>query len=365
MAVIAVPPGTGPSLPVSVLVVAGTLVRLRQLEEMIKASGFVVAGAARDAAHAEALAAALRPATVLVDLELFGGGLEAIERIMAVAPTPIIVCGAAAEHPEAAIAAGAVDVVGALDVPANSPLYGEFLCRHLRVASRVKVITHPRARLRPRRPSGGPPLRTESGHAARPSVVAIGASTGGPPALATVLGDLPRDFPAAVLAVQHMAEGFVEGLARWLDEVCPLNVVVAADGERVAAGTVYLAPAGLNLTLRSSFRIELLEPPPAQFHVPGIDTTFISVAHVCRARAVGVLLTGMGRDGALGLRTMRDAGAYTIGQDEATSVVWGMPAAAQQVDGVDRELPLGAIAGEVNEAVARVEASSTGARGSA
>lgn len=365
MTVIAVPPGPGPALPVSVLVVAGTLVRLRQLELLIRASGFVVAGSARDARHAEDLVAALRPATVLVDLELFGGGLEAIERIMAVAPTPIVVCGAAAEHPEAAIAAGAVDVVGALDVPANSPLYGEFLCRHLRIASRVKVITHPRARLRPRRPSAGQPPGADQGPEARPPVVALGASTGGPPALATILGDLPRDFPAAVLAVQHMAEGFVEGLARWLDEVCPLKVVVAADGERVAAGTVYLAPAGLNLTLRSSFRIELLEPPTAQFHVPGIDTTFISVAHVCRSRAVGVLLTGMGRDGALGLRTMRDAGAYTIGQDEATSVVWGMPAAAQQVDGVDRELPLGAIAAEIIGAVSRVDAPRKGVRGSA
>ena len=113
------------------------------------------------------------------------------------------------------------------------------------------------------------------------------------------------------------------------------RVVVAADGERISSGTVYLAPAGLNLSLRSGHRVELLEPPATQFHVPGIDRTFASVAEVCRDRAVGVLLTGMGRDGAQGLRTLRDVGAFTIGQDEATSVVWGMPAAAQQADAVD------------------------------
>jgi two-component system chemotaxis response regulator CheB len=334
------------------VLVAGTQVRQRQLAALLASGpGFAVAGCARDAQAAEVLVKEVRPAVVLVDLELFGGGLEAIELIMAAAPTPIVVCGAAAEHPEAAIAAGAVDVVGALDVPAGSPQYAEVLCRHLRVASRVRVITHPRARLRARRtvePQSAAPPRP------RPPVVVFGASTGGPPALATILGDLPADFPAAVLVIQHMAEGFVEGLARWLDGVCPLRVVVAADGEKLAAGTVYLAPAGLNLTLRSGHRVELVEAPTTQFHVPAIDRTFMSVSQVCGARSVGVLLTGMGRDGAQGLRAMRESGAFTIGQDEASSVVWGMPAAAQQVDAVAVELALPDIAAAVTEAVARI-----------
>lgn len=340
-------------LSVSVLIVAGTQTRLRQLQVLVAGPGFVVTGFARDAQQAEELVKELRPATVLVDLELFGGGLEAIERIMAAAPTPIVVCGAAAGHPEAAIAAGAVDVVGALDVPAGSPQYADMLCRHLRVASRVRVITHPRARLRDRRasePAAAP-------RADRPPVVALGASTGGPPALATILADLPADFPAAILVIQHMAEGFVEGLARWLDGVCPLSVGVAVDGERLLAGTVYLAPAGLNVSLRPGHRIELLEPPPTQFHVPGIDVSFTTVSQVCGARAVGVLLTGMGRDGAVGLRAMRDAGAFTISQDEASSVVWGMPAAAQAADAVEVELTLGAIASALVGAVDRIRPS--------
>jgi two-component system chemotaxis response regulator CheB len=328
--------GGTPVPVVAVALVAGTQTRLRQLSGLVRSEAFSVVGGACDSESAEELVRETRPDAVLVDLDLFGGGLDAIERIMAGRPTPIVVCGAAAEHPEAAIAAGAVDVVGALDVGAGTPAYSILLQRHLRVASRVPVITHPRARLRQR---GLADRRSMRG----PRVVAIGASTGGPPALATILRELPAEFPAAVIVVQHMAEGFVEGLARWLDGVCPLRVVVAADGERLVEGTVYLAPAGLNLLVRRGHRVALVEPPQGQFHVPGVDATFGSVAEECGRSSIGVLLTGMGRDGAAGLRALRDVGAHTIGQDEATSVVYGMPGAARQLDAVEAELPLGDI----------------------
>ncbi len=182
-------------------------------------------------------------------------------------------------------------------------------------------------------------------------VVAIGASTGGPPALATILSELPAGLPAAVVVVQHMAEGFVEGLARWLDGVCAIPVVVAVEGERLLAGQVYLAPANQNLVVRPGFRVGLTDPPPGQYHVPGVDVTFRSVAQVSGQYAVGALLTGMGRDGAAGLKVLRDIGAFTIGQDESTSVVWGMPAAAQEADAVDLELPLAAIGQAIVTAV--------------
>jgi len=154
-----------------------------------------------------------------------------------------------------------------------------------------------------------------------------------------------------------MAEGFLEGLARWLDESAELSVGVAKDGERLVAGNVYLAPAGLNLVLRPGFRVELSAPPDGQYHVPGVDVTFASVARLCGSSAVGVLLTGMGRDGAKGLLAMRQAGARTMGQDEASSVVWGMPAAALALDAVDLELPLPKIAAAI---VAAVQACLTG-----
>lgn len=363
-----------PSPPVLVAIVAGTRTRIKALEKLLNQPGLMVCGAAQDPASAEELVVNAKPTAILLDLDLWGGGLEAIERIMATRPTSIVVIGAAADHPEAAIAAGAVDVVGALDVSPGSAEYAHIVMRHLKVASRVRAITHPRGRLRNRgdRPAVPPsaathvddvqsersafsPLqhvRRSSGSEKQgpdvlladatgsPTIVAIGASTGGPPALATILSELPDDLGAAVFVVQHMAEGFVEGLALWLDGVCRMPVVVAVDGERVCAGQVYLAPANQNMVLRPGYRVGLHEPPSGQFHTPGVDVTFRSVAQVARGQSVGVLLTGMGRDGAAGLKTLRDVGAFTVGQDESTSVVWGMPAAAQEVDAVDLELPL-------------------------
>jgi len=357
--------GPVPTPPLSVVVVVGTLARARQLESLMKDPGLVVAGVAKDPESAERLVWDTRPSAILLDLDLLDGGLEAIERIMASRPTPIVVCGDAAGQPQAALAAGAVDVVGPLDAPAGTTEFAEALRRHLKMASRVPVITHPRARLRARhteraeraaisrqvsvvRPvqpatteaAEPPPADPRTGRAPRPLVVAIGASTGGPPALATILRDLPADLPAAIVVAQHMAEGFVEGLARWLDEAADLAVHVAKNGELLQVGHVYLAPAGLNLALRADHRVELTVPPSGQYHVPGVDVTFASVAKRCGARSVGVLLTGMGRDGAKGLLAMREAGARTLAQDEATSVVWGMPQAAMALGAVDRELSL-------------------------
>lgn len=391
------PVGAPRGAPVLVAIIAGTKTRIKVLEKLLNQPGLIVCGGAQDPVAAEELVVVARPAAVLLDLDLWSGGLEAIERIMAVRATPIIVIGPAAEHPEAAIAAGAVDVVGALDVAPGSAEYAHMVMRHLKIASRVRVITHPRGRLRgrgvrgpasetPQPPvsrrdeasdsNGASPATQRGADTASPSthsperirrqvtqrprpvhlrqgplVVAIGASTGGPPALATILAELPADLPAAVLVVQHMAEGFVEGLARWLDGVCAIPVVVAVDGERLRAGQVYLAPANQNMLMRPGFRVALTDPPPGQYHVPGVDVTFRSVAQVSGQYAVAALLTGMGRDGAAGLKVLRDIGAFTIGQDESTSVVWGMPAAAQEVDAVDLELPLPAIGPAIVTAV--------------
>jgi chemotaxis response regulator CheB len=137
-----------------------------------------------------------------------------------------------------------------------------------------------------------------------------------------------------------MAEGFIEGLASWLDGVCALPVMVGANGRRLQPGTVTVAPSGLNLIVHDQLRVTTHEPPPTQYHVPGIDATFTSVSEHYGADAVGVLLTGMGRDGALGLKRMRERGSLTIGQDEETSAVYGMPAAAMALGAVEHQLPL-------------------------
>jgi two-component system chemotaxis response regulator CheB len=357
-------PGRPEAPDLVVVVVSSGPVRTRELVGMLESTGITVAALAGTAAEAEAAVVATAPGAVLVDLPPEAGGIEAIERIMGTRPTPVVVCGDLVEHSQAALAAGAVDVVGALDAAPASPEYVVALRRHLTVASRVRVITHPRNRLRskglhpsvPAQPAA-PPGEGTSPPGAVPFVspvraVVIGASTGGPPALASILADLPPAFPAPVLVVQHMADGFVEGLASWLDGLTRLRVVMAADGRRLTPGVIHVAPAGLNTVLRPGLLVELRDPDPGQFHLPGVDAAFRSAATVCGPRAVGVLLTGMGKDGAEGLLAMRRAGALTIAQDEPSCVVWGMPAAALALHAVEQELPLSRIAGALTAAAA-------------
>ena len=223
-------PATGEAPPLVVVVVGDSRARTRALRNFLSAPGFVVAAEVCTAREAEAAVVEHRPGAVLLDLDPASGGIEAIERIMGTRPTPVVVCGALAAHSQAALAAGAVDVVGALDALPTSPQYVTALRRHLRVASRVRVITHPRNRLREKGLDGSvadaPVRRPPTPHGAVPGsnirVVVIGASTGGPPALATILADLPADLPVPVVVIQHMADGFVEGLASWLDGLSPL-----------------------------------------------------------------------------------------------------------------------------------------------
>ena len=375
-----------PARPVSAVVVAGTHVRLARLASLLETAGIEVLGLAKTVDEAVEQVGSRGPDTVLLDLALAAGGLDVVERVMANCATPIVLTGAAAEQAAEALSAGAVDCVAPGTESLGPSVYSRALARHLGVASRVRVITHPRGRLRerglaaqaarvtigaeasarasaPTRPGAPAPTAgttpTGAGSGAslggrRTPVICIGASTGGPPALASILGSLPTDLAVPVLVVQHMAEGFVEGLARWLDGVVDLPVSVALNGDRLRPGHVVLAPSDGNLVVEPGLRVRIDDPRPGQFHIPEIDTTFASVAEVCRDRAVGVLLTGMGRDCAAGMLAMRRMGAFTIGQDEGTSAVWGMPAAAASLDALAVELPLPEIAAGIVDAVSRL-----------
>jgi two-component system, chemotaxis family, protein-glutamate methylesterase/glutaminase len=374
--------GTEPRPRLTVLVVEDSATQRRLLRAAAEADGDItVVGEARTGREAVGLVERLRPAVVLLDLDLpVMSGLEAIERIMASWPTPILVCsgfvgGAAGSRALEALAAGAVDV---LPLPGSAhtggpQAYAEALRKRLRVVARVRVITHPRGRLRASGAPAGRLVGQPAGRAAEPSplaparrrgpvesarvpvrLLAIGASTGGPQALLTLLGGLPADLEQAVLVVQHMAEGFIPGLAAWLDDLVPLPVVVGESGRRLAPGTVTIAPSGGNLLVRDDRLRVLCEPPLAgQFHVPGIDHTFASIAGALGPAACGVLLTGMGRDGATGLLTMRRRGAVTLGQDEASCAVYGMPGAAAALGAVEHQLPLDRLPGAVLAVVGR------------
>lgn len=360
-------PASVPGELVTVVLVDDSGMERRFLRAAIEADpGLVVVGEARTGRDALALVERLRPSAVVLDLELPGmAAIEIIERIMASVPIPILVCSTEgdADRAAAALAAGAIDVVARpTDRNADRDSYAAALRSSVRVASRVRVITHPRARLRNRsgvtattRNDGAPSGDTAPAGQPRASVeglvdlIAIGASTGGPQALAHLLGALPATFTPAVVVVQHMADGFIESLAGWLDGLCALPVGVATSGLRLRPGTVTIAPSARNLIVNDHLRISIEQPPASQFHVPGVDATFESVARNIGPRAIGVLLTGMGRDGAAGLKAMRDAGAITIGQDEDSSAVWGMPAAAAACGAVQRQLPLVEIAAALVE----------------
>jgi two-component system, chemotaxis family, protein-glutamate methylesterase/glutaminase len=360
--------------PVTIVIVDDSATQRRFVRAAVVADPMLeVVGEARTGRDAVELVERLRPGAVLMDLHLpVMDGIQAIERIMATAPTPIVVYssfvdGVDRANAASAYAAGAVDVLAKPGATDSGRLeeYAQALRQRLRVAGRVRVITHPRGRLGMsgaalttlrlgpksagavaaagrRAAAVNPPAACADGHWESRSVkvLAIGASTGGPPALAALLSDLPTRTSAAIVVVQHMADGFMEGMATWLDDICPLPVVLGATDRRLVPGTVTVAPSGLNLIVHERLRLTTSQPSPGQYHVPGIDATFTSVAEAYGAAAVGVLLTGMGSDGAQGLKRIRDCGGLTIGQDESTSAVYGMPAAAMSADAVDVQLPL-------------------------
>jgi len=342
----------GPARGVAVVVVDASQTQRRAVRQVLEAGGeFRVVGEARDGREAVALVGRLRPAVVLLELDLpVLSGLDVIEHLMADCPTPILVHPARTDQAAAALACGAVDVLARAAEDESPEAYGDRLRERLRLVARMRVITHPRGRLRAQgllpAPRPAPVDASRSAAAPPPAreLLVLGASTGGPQALLTVLQGLPGDLEQAVLVVQHMASGFVPGLASWLDSLVPLPVVVGQSGRRLARGTVTVAPGGGNLLVQDDRLRVLCTPPlPGQFHVPGLDQTLLSVAAALGPRAVGVVLTGMGRDGAAGLRAMRERGAATVGQDEATSAVYGMPAAAYAAGGVERQLPLAEI----------------------
>ena len=305
-----------------------------------------VVGLAKTGEEAVDMVERLRPDLVTMDIHMPKmNGLEATERIMAFHPTPILVVSSSVYGEGMGLAFDALNL-GALEVIkkpeprdwADLERIGKDVLRKVKILSRVKVITHIRGR-RDRRGAIEPATPAER---TKRSIVAIGSSTGGPSALLSVFSGLPGDLPVPVLVAQHIADGFVPGLVNWLNAGSRMKVVVAEAGQLPEPGVVYIAPTGTNMVLEGK-RIGFREPEKGQLYIPSADTLFDSVARSYGKRAIGVILTGMGADGAKGMKRMHDAGAITIAQDEETCTVFGMPKAAIDVGGVDRIMALPAI----------------------
>jgi two-component system chemotaxis response regulator CheB len=315
-----------------------------------------VVGNARDGQAGVELVGSLKPDLVTMDIHMPKiDGLEATERIMAFNPTPILVVSSSV-HGEGigrafdALEAGALEV---LKKPAPADWadldrIGRDLIRKVKVLANVKVITHVRGR---RAKVPVPPGRVAKAPVADGySVVAIGSSTGGPSALSKVLAAFPAAMPVPVVIAQHIADGFVPGLVSWLDGLCKVRVTMASPGDQLRAGTVYVSPTGGNLIVHGT-EVRVTAPEPRQVYIPSADTLFSSVAASYGRHAVGVILTGMGSDGADGLKAMKDAGAMTIAQDEKTSVVFGMPKAAIEVGAARQVLPIEGIGAAIGDLV--------------
>jgi two-component system, chemotaxis family, response regulator WspF len=295
---------------------------------------------ARDGVEAASCCARELPDLVLMDLVTpANDGVEATQRIMAATPCAILIV-------TASIAANAARVFDAMGYGAIDAVDTPVVGRDIRVEDAApflhKIDTVAKlVNTRKFVPSSFTDTWTIS---RRERLVAMGASAGGPAALTAVLAGLPKDFPAAVVIVQHVDARFAQGMADWLNRDSALPVRVAKDGDRPTAGTVLLAGTNDHLRFISPDRLGYTAEPSELAYRPSVDVFFTSVGAHWRGEAVGVLMTGMGRDGAKGLKALRDRGHYTIAQDQATSTVYGMPKAAASLGAAVDILPLDRIA---------------------
>jgi two-component system chemotaxis response regulator CheB len=340
---------------IRVLVVDDSRVVRKAIKALLENNpGLRVVGMARNGQEAVEMAAKLKPDVITMDVNMpILGGFEATRLIMEHNPTPIVVVTASMDKEESrvsfkAIEAGALTVVAKPDATSARALAisQKELVDAVRLMSQVKVIHHWRRKPKVKRLSM-PSIKRKTDK----SIIAIGASTGGPSALATILRQLPPELKIPVVVVQHISTGFGIALAEWLDKECPLPVRVARRNEKLKPGTVVLAPDQCHLGIDEKGETFFSHNVSYNHHCPSINFLFSTIAKNYQWSAIGVILTGMGNDGAEGIKLIKQSGGFTIAQDQDSSAVFGMPKAAISTGAVDTVLPLDKIAKAILKAL--------------
>jgi two-component system chemotaxis response regulator CheB len=337
------------------------LIRSVLSEIIAKQVDLEVVGAAPDPLVAREMIRALNPDVLTLDIEMPRmDGLDFLEKLMRLRPMPVVMVSTlterGAEVTIRALELGAIDFVSKpkLGIASGMQQLSDEICDKIRIAAKARLHRH----LTPR-PASASADKTAPAHYSRVStekVLAIGASTGGTEAIREVLTRLPADFPG-VLITQHMPPGFTRSFAARMDSLSRISVSEAKDGERVLPGHAYIAPGDRHLRLAksgSNYVIAIDDGEPVNRHRPSVEVLFQSVAEVAGANAMGVMLTGMGKDGAHAMRVMRDAGSFNVAQDEASCVVFGMPREAIALGAVQEVLPVTQIAERLLKELAHV-----------
>lgn len=306
-----------------------------------------VIGMARNGVEAIDMVGTLNPDIVIMDIVMPKmDGFEATERIMGVHPVPIVVFTASLDGESDEFVYKALEL-GALSVikkPRNIDQLNHQFISKIKLLSNATVITHLRGKQKVKRDIS----RSYQKHKIKDGqVVGIVCSTGGPKALKNILSRLPADFPAGIAIVQHLSDGFERELISWLNLTSAIEVRPAAPGDKIKPGIAYLAVSGSHLIVREYGILDLIDTEPVWSLKPSGDVLLSSISKVYGSNAIGVILTGMGRDGAEGLKQIKSAGGRTIAQDKSTSLIFGMPKMAIQMGVIDKIVPLGAISDEL------------------
>lgn len=333
---------------IRVLIVEDSKLMALQLEEALRTDAeIVVAGRARNGREAVEMNGRLKPDIVTMDIHMPEmDGLEATRQMMAHRPVPILIVSNSTFREGMgkvfeALSSGALDIYDKTQLEnflENGEAQKAFISK-VKFLAGTPVIRHPLVRLQAangeRKKSGD---STKNG-----KIVVIGASTGGPQALVEVFKNISGGFPYPILVVQHIVPSFTQGFSDWLGTMTSLKVKVASAGERVQSGCVYVAAPEAHMAIDNEGRLELIYGKPVDGQLPSANVLLESAAAVYGNRALGIILTGMGSDGARGLKAIRDAGGDTIAQDEKTSVIYGMPKTAAEMGGAKSILPLNLI----------------------